>query len=56
VSGQFGSDGSASVSVPITVARSVPEEYYLMSLDTTVGRSVRRSVVMVVVMADGNEG
>ena len=40
VSAQFGSDGSASVSVPITVARSVPEEYYLMSLDTMVGQSV----------------
>lgn len=55
VSAQFGSDGSASVSVPIAVARSVPEEYYLVSLDTTVGQTVRRSIVMVVVMADWNE-
>ncbi len=56
VSAQFGSGGAASVSVPITVARSVPEEYYLVCLDTSVGQSVRRSIVLVVVMGDGNEG
>lgn len=49
VSGQFGPDGSATVTVPITVAGSVPEEYYLMYLTTTVGQSVRRTTVFVVV-------
>jgi predicted alpha-1,2-mannosidase len=48
VSGQFASDGSASVDVAITVSRSVPEEYYLVFLTTTVGESVRRSIVFVV--------
>jgi predicted alpha-1,2-mannosidase len=51
VSGQFGPDGVAAVGVAISVARSVPEDYYLAYLDTTVGQTVRRSVVMVVVMA-----
>jgi predicted alpha-1,2-mannosidase len=46
-SGPFGSDGSASITVPINVAQSVPEEYYLVSLTTTVGQSVRRSTVFV---------
>jgi predicted alpha-1,2-mannosidase len=50
-SGQFGADGSASVDVPITVAPSVPEEYYVVSLTTAVGESVRRSVVFVVIAA-----
>jgi predicted alpha-1,2-mannosidase len=50
-SGQFGDDGSASVDVAITVAREVPEEYYLLFLTTTVGESVRRSTVLVVVEA-----
>jgi predicted alpha-1,2-mannosidase len=55
VSGQFASDGSAAVAVAITVARSVPEDYYLMHLTTTVGESVRRSTVLVVVQADNEE-
>ncbi len=50
-SGQFGSDGSAAVNVPITVARSVPEEYYLVDLTTTVGQSTRKSTVLVVAQA-----
>jgi hypothetical protein len=50
-SGQFAADGSTSVNVAITVAQSVPEEYYLVSLATTVGQSSRRSFVLVVVEA-----
>ena len=52
VSGQFGSDGSAAVHVTIKLAQSVPEEYYLVYLTTTVGESVRRSVVLVVAQAE----
>jgi predicted alpha-1,2-mannosidase len=48
-SGQFASDGSATVTVPITIAQSVPEEYYLVYLTITVGESIRRSIVLVVV-------
>jgi predicted alpha-1,2-mannosidase len=48
VSGQFASDGSASVDVGITVAQSVPQEYYVVFLTTAVGESVRRSIVFVV--------
>ena len=48
VSGHFAADGSAAVDVVIT-AQSVPEEYYLVSLTTTVGESSRRSLVLVVV-------
>ena len=47
-SGHFAADGSAAVDVAIT-AQSVPEEYYLVSLTTTVGESSRRSLVLVVV-------
>lgn len=47
-SGQFGADGSAAVDVVITVAQSVPEEYYVVFLSTTVGETVRGSVVFVV--------
>ncbi|MGO9926086.1 MAG: glycoside hydrolase domain-containing protein, partial [Mycobacterium sp.] len=54
-SGQFDSDGSAAVDVEITVARSVPEEYYLVFLTTTVGESVRRSTVLVVAQAESDE-
>ncbi len=54
-SGQFASDGSATVTVPITVAQSVPEEYYLVYLTTTVGQSVRRSIVLVVAQAKFDE-
>ena len=46
-SGEFKSDGSASITVPITVAKSVPEEYYLVYLTTKVGQSARRSTVFV---------
>jgi hypothetical protein len=54
-SGQFGSGGSAAVDVAITVAQSVPEEYYLVLLTTTVGQSVRKSIVLVVALADTGE-
>ncbi|MEE6175434.1 GH92 family glycosyl hydrolase [Mycobacterium sp. 050134] len=54
VSGRFGADGSADPAVTISVARSVPEEYHLLSLDTAVGQTVRRAVVLVVVMADSD--
>lgn len=47
-SGRLAADGSASVTVPITVAQSVPEDYYLVSLTTAVGQSVRTSTVFVV--------
>lgn len=49
--GQFSSDGSASVAVPIAVAGSVPEEYYLVTLTSTVGQSTRTSTILVVVQA-----
>jgi predicted alpha-1,2-mannosidase len=54
-SGQFASDGSAHVDVVITVAKSVPEEYCLVSLTTTVGESVRRSNILVVAQAEADE-
>jgi len=56
IDGHFTSDGAARISVPIRVERSVPQEYYLVSLDTTVGQTVRRSVVLVVVMSGSDEG
>ncbi len=37
VSGQFASDGSAAPAVAISVAPSVPPDYYLVYLTTTVG-------------------
>jgi predicted alpha-1,2-mannosidase len=52
VSGQFADDGSAAADVAITVAQSVPEEYYLVYLTTAVGASIRRSIVLVVVEAE----
>ncbi|MGZ4582833.1 MAG: GH92 family glycosyl hydrolase [Mycobacterium sp.] len=55
VSAQFGSGGSAHVVAAISVARSVAQEYHLVFLDTTVGQSVRRSVVLVVAMAGTDE-
>ena len=54
-SGQFGSDGSAAVSVAITVAPAVPEEYYWVYLTTTVGASIGRSVALVVVKAETDD-
>ncbi|OBJ07729.1 hypothetical protein A5624_21465 [Mycobacterium sp. 1482292.6] len=51
-SGQFRADGSASVTVSISVAPSVPEDFYLAYLTTTVGRSVRTSTVLVVAQAE----
>jgi predicted alpha-1,2-mannosidase len=54
-SGQFAADGSAAFNVAITVAQSVPEEYYLVFLTTTVGETVRRSVVLVVAEAASDE-
>ena len=47
VSGQFGAGGSATATVAITVAQSVPPDYYLVYLPTTVGESARRSSVLV---------
>lgn len=55
ISGQFASDGSAAVTVPVTVARSVPEGDYLVVLTVTVGESVRKTTVVVVAQAD-NDG
>ena len=54
-SGQFAADGSAAVNVAITVAHSVPEQYYLLYLTTAVGESVRRSIVLVVAEAEAQE-
>jgi len=54
-SGQFAADGSAAIDVAITVAHSVPEEYYLVYLTTAVGQSVRRSIVLVVAEAAAQE-
>ncbi|BBZ45894.1 GH92 family glycosyl hydrolase [Mycobacterium parmense] len=51
VSGQFGADGSAAVTVPISVAPGVPEDYYVVFLATTVGQSVSRSAVLVIAEA-----
>ena len=47
VSGQFGAGGSATATVTISVAQSVPPDYYLVYLTTTVGESARRSVVLL---------
>jgi hypothetical protein len=49
VSGQFGADGSASVDVAITAARTVPGEYYVVFLTTT------KSIVFVIVTAEPDE-
>src|ERR1700757_388172 len=54
-SGQFAPDGSAAIAVAITVAPSVPEDYYLVYLTTTVGESARRSTVFVVVGTEAGE-
>jgi predicted alpha-1,2-mannosidase len=54
-SGQFAADGSAAVDVAITVAHSVPEQYYLVYLTTAVGESARRSIVLVVAEAQAQE-
>ena len=48
----FGSDGSAAIDVAIAVAKPVPDEYYLVLLTTTVGQSVRRSIVLVDAQAE----
>jgi predicted alpha-1,2-mannosidase len=55
VSGQFGAGGSAAADVSIAVAPSVPEEYYLVLLTTTVGESARKSIVFVVAQAEPNQ-
>jgi predicted alpha-1,2-mannosidase len=47
VFGQFGAGGSATATVAISVAQSVPPDYYLVYLTTTVGESARRSVVVL---------
>jgi predicted alpha-1,2-mannosidase len=55
-SGQFGPDGSAAVNVAITVAKSVPpDEYDAVYLTTTVGESVRRSIVLIAVESEAPE-
>jgi len=54
-SGRFADDGSAKATVKITVAQSVPEEYYLVQLDTMVGQSDRTSIILVVVEARPEE-
>jgi predicted alpha-1,2-mannosidase len=51
-SGQFGSDGSAAVDVTIKLAQSVPEAYYPVYLTTTVGETIRRSIVLVVAQVE----
>ncbi|BAN33039.1 GH92 family glycosyl hydrolase [Mycobacterium avium] len=51
-SGQFDAGGAASVSVPITVAPTVPQDYYLVSLTTTVGQSTRTTTVLVDTQAE----
>jgi predicted alpha-1,2-mannosidase len=53
-SGQFGSGGSATVTLSITVAQSVPEDYYLVYLVTVTGQSVRRSTVLVVAQTENS--
>jgi predicted alpha-1,2-mannosidase len=55
VSGQFASDGSAAIAVAITVARSVPQGYYLVYLTTTVGESAARSILFVVTDTETDE-
>ncbi len=55
VSGQFASDGSSAVTVPITVARSVPEGNYLVYLTAKVGESLRSASVLVMVQAQSDE-
>jgi len=55
VSGQFAADGSSTVTVPITVAPSVPEEYYLVYLTTTVGQTSCRSIIFVVAQTETGE-
>ena len=49
---QFGSGGSATVTVPIAVAQSVPEDYHLVYLFTATGQSVRRSTILVVAQSE----
>ena len=55
VSGQFDSDGSAAITVAITVAPSVPEDYYPVYLTTTVGQSSRTLTVLVCVEDNSGE-
>ncbi len=47
---QFGADGSAAVTVPITVADYVADGYYLVYFTVTVGESSRGSTVLVGVL------
>jgi predicted alpha-1,2-mannosidase len=48
-SGQFKPDGSASATVPITVAQSVPDGYYLLVLTARVGDGTRTFKLLVTV-------
>ncbi|OBI69328.1 GH92 family glycosyl hydrolase [Mycobacterium sp. E796] len=54
-SGQFGADGSAAADVQITVAQSVPDQYYAVFLSTAAGETVRGSVVSVLVRSGPDE-
>ncbi|QUR66330.1 GH92 family glycosyl hydrolase [Mycobacterium spongiae] len=49
IHGQFDRDGSATVPVAITAARSVPVGYYPMYLAITAGESAQTLIVLVVV-------
>jgi hypothetical protein len=53
VSGKFGSDGSATSTVAIKVAQSVPDGYYPLVLTTHVGKSARTFMLLVAVGQGG---
>jgi hypothetical protein len=48
-SGGFADNGSATVDIAVTVAKSVPDESYAVYLYTKVGDSIRISSIIVVV-------
>jgi predicted alpha-1,2-mannosidase len=52
VSGRFAADGSASASVAIKVAQSVPDGYYPLVLTTTAGEGSRTFKLLVTVHRD----
>ena len=51
-SGKFAADGSASATVAITVAKSVPDGYYPLVLTTRVGDGSRTFKLLVTVDQD----
>lgn len=53
VTGRFADDGAAQVEVPIAVARSVPDGYYLIYLTAAAGDSRRYVTVMIDVSGGG---